>query len=224
MAKIKIILKILPWLLLLLALLLWSIGIELPGKGKDKVEVIQSTTILEKVESLGKLELVKYNFKEIYDYASISKGKISGESVLKTYDYAPDLKAILIASGEAVGCIDLTKLQSNDINITGDTLFIQLPNPEQCYHKLDLDKTRVYHFERTGWWSRLFSDDDEMKSVIEKAYRNAEKQIEKSALESGILEQTEKNAKLILKPMLERMSGKIVVLRVRMNSEKIDLK
>ena len=101
----------------------------------------------------------------------------------------------------------------------GDTLVVLLPKPELCYHKLDLEKTRVYHLERTGWWSRLFADDNEIKDVIEKAYKNAERQIEKSAIESGILEQTEKNAELILKPMLERMSGKKVLLQFDLSDE-----
>lgn len=223
MNTIKIILKVLPWFLLLLALLLWSLGIELPGK-KGNVEIVNSTTILEKVEALGKIELVRYKFKEIYDYQSISSGKLSGETLFKSFNYTPDLKAVLIASGEAVGCIDLAKLDEEDVIVTPDTLFIQLPAPELCYHKLDLENTRVYHFERTGWWSRLFSDDQEMKGVIEKAYKNAERQIRKSALDGGILEETGTNANLILKPMLEKMSGKVVVLNLPMEPVNIDRK
>ena len=216
MTSLKIILKILPWILLLIALLLWSMGVDLPGKGETKYEVIESTTILEKIEHLGKLELVKFNFKEIYDYQEISEGKITGSTALKTYDYTPDLKAVLIASGEAVGCIDLTKMLEQDITIVGDTIFVHLPKPELCYYKLDLDKTRLYEFERTGWWSRIFGDDDDLKNVVEKAYKNAEKQIKIAAMENGILEQTEENAALILKPMLENMTGKKVVINVEM--------
>ena len=212
MKTIKLVFLFLPWVLLLLALLLWALGVKLPGQGTSKTEVIESTVILEKIERMGKLELVKFNFKEIYDYQSISEGKITGSSALKTYDYTPDLKAVLIASGEAVGCIDLTRLQKEDISLSKDTLIVHLPRPELCYHKLDLDKTRLYEFERTGWWSRMFGDDNEMKTVVEKAYKNAEVQIKKAALENGILEQTEENAIVILKPMLENLSGRKVVI------------
>ncbi len=208
-----------PWVLLLLALLLWSLGVKLPGSGESKTEVIETTTILEKVESIGKMELVKYNFKEIYDYQSISEGKIVGSSTLKTYDFSPDLKAVLIASGEAVGCIDLTKIKSEDITLSNDTLLIHLPSPELCYYKLNLDKTRLYEVERSGWWSRVFGNDDEIKSVVEKAYKNAEAQIKKAAIDNGILEQTENNARLILKPMLENISGRVVVLQFELGGQ-----
>ena len=96
MHSVKIMLRFLPWILLLIALLLWSLGIKLPGK-KQNIEIINSTTILEKIETLGKMELVKYKFKEIYDYKSISEGRATAETILKSYNYTPDLKAILTA-------------------------------------------------------------------------------------------------------------------------------
>jgi hypothetical protein len=43
---------------------------------RRKFEVIDSTVILQEMEKLGKLELVKYNFREIYDYKQLSEGKI----------------------------------------------------------------------------------------------------------------------------------------------------
>lgn len=212
MKTIKVVLMFAPWILLLLALFLWSLGYDLPGKsGKYKSEVIQKTIILEKVEQLGKLELVRYNFKEVYDYQALSQGKSLRSSALKSYDYTPDLAAILIASGEAVGCIDLNKLKEENIEFTTDTLFLTLPAPELCYHKLDLEKTRIFEIKRGGWWSRLFSDDEEMKSVIEYAYQEAEEQIKQSALEMGILDQTIINGELMLKPLFEELSGKVVV-------------
>ena len=224
MKTAKIVLVILPWILLLLALLLWSLGVNLPGKGQHEIEVIESTTFLEKVEHLGKMELVKYNFKELYDYQSLSEGKAVGSYALKTYDFTPDLKAVLIASGEAVGCIDLKKVKKEDISMSADTLIIYLPKPELCYYKLDLDKTRLYEFKRSGWWSRIFGDDEEVRTVVEKAYKNAESQIKKAALENGILEQTEVNARLILQPMLENLSGRKVLIRFEMTGTELNLK
>lgn len=221
MTTLKIIFKLAPWILLLLALLLWSLGVELPGK-KGHTEIINATTVLEKVEALGRMELVRYKFREMYDYQSVSEGKLTGETLLKSYNFKPDLKAILIASGEAVGCIDLGKLKHNDVVVNGDTLYIRLPAPELCYHKLDLENTHVYHFERTGWWSRFFSNDEEVKKTIEKAYKNAEKQIQNAALEGGILEETNENARLILKPMLEKMSGKVVVLELSLAGQELN--
>lgn len=209
--KYKLALLFIPWILLLTALLLWSLGIKLPSSNSEVVEIRNTTIIIERIEELGKLELVKYNFKEIYDYQAISEGKINSSTALKSYDYKPDLKVVLIASGEAVGCIDLQNMDLNSVFISGDTLFFKMPHPEVCYHKLDLEKSRVYDFERSGFWSNIFPDDDEVTRAIDNAYHEAEDQILISALENGILEQTTLNAEKVLRPILEKISGKVVV-------------
>ncbi|HLF35652.1 MAG TPA: DUF4230 domain-containing protein [Cyclobacteriaceae bacterium] len=211
MSHWKIILFFVPWILLLAALLVWSMGFNPWGKRTPGVEIVNTTTILEKVEKLGRLELVRYNYNEIYDYQALSSGKITASASLRYYDFSPDMKVALIARGEAVGCIDFLKLTELDIREESDTVYIHLPEPEICYYKLDLDKTRIYDFERKSWWSRIFSDDTETKSVIEKAYQAAEKQILTSAIQGGILEQTNTNAELILRPMLEEISQKKIV-------------
>jgi hypothetical protein len=209
--RYRLALLFIPWVILLIVLLLWSLGIKLPSFNKEVMELKNTTIILERIEEMGKLELVKYNFKEIYDYQAISEGKINSSTALRTYDYSPDLKVVLIASGEAVGCMDLRNMDLNSIKIEGDTLFFKMPPPELCYHKLDLEDSRVYDFERSGFWSNIFPDDDEVTRTVDIAYREAEDQIRISALESGILEQTTLNGEKVLRPILEKISGKVVV-------------
>jgi hypothetical protein len=58
----------------------------------------------------------------------------------------------------------------------------------------------------------------EEAKLVQEAYRQAEKQIQKSALEMGILDQTKRNAEQILKPVLEKVSGKKIALRYRMKA------
>ena len=212
MKQIKVLFIALPWLLVLILLLLWFLGFSFPGKNRQNpVEIINTRLILEKVEDLGKIELIRYNYHEIFDYQQLSKGKIRGSSALRQFDYSPDLKAVLITRGEAVGCIDLTRMKLNDIIYKNDTLIVHMPDPEICYYKLDLENTRVYDFERSGWWSRLFPDEDEMKGVIEDAFREAERQIRISAVENGILDETKNNAELILRPLIQKLADKPVV-------------
>ncbi len=222
MKQFKLLLFGLPWLLLVIILFLWFLGFQFPGKGgKNNVEVVNTRLILEKVEELGKIELIKYNYQEIFDYQQISEGKIKGSTALRQFDYSPDLKAILITRGEAVGCIDLTQLKLNDIIYRDDTLIVHLPDPELCYYKLDLENTRVYDFERSSWWSRIFQDEEETKGVIERAYREAERQIRINALENGILEETKNTAEALLRPLIERFSGKPVIFIYKPSGELI---
>jgi hypothetical protein len=52
---------------------------------------------------------------------------------------------------------------------------------------------------------------DESK-LVDKAYKQAEKQIRQSALNGGILEQTRQNASRMLLPLLSQLTGKKVGL------------
>lgn len=212
MIKPKVIFRIFPWFLLAIIILtLYLTNYDLLPK-KNKVEIIDSSVILQEIEQLGKLELIKYNFQEIFDYRQLSEGKLVGNSILRIHDYTPDLNVVLVASGEAVGCIDLSKMEVSDISINNDSILILLPPPELCYYKLDLENTRIYSFKKDNWWSKLFSDDNEDEEVLQMAYRQTEKRIEQAAYESGILNTTNEQAKLMLKPMLESMTGKKVYI------------
>ncbi|MEZ4904751.1 MAG: DUF4230 domain-containing protein [Spirosomataceae bacterium] len=152
--------------------------------------------VLQEVQALGKLELVRYNFKDIVEHQQINQ-------------LFPNSKAVLIVQGEAIGCIDLTKITTSDVSSEADTVVVHLPEPELCSYKIDHSKSKVYNTEYTFL--------DEAK-LVQEAYRQAERQIQQSALEMGILEQTKQNANQILKPVLEKISGKKVVLRYRMKA------
>jgi hypothetical protein len=147
--------------------------------------------VLKEITDLGKLELVKYAYRDVVEQ------KISR-------DFLPDPKAILIIQGEAVGCIDLKKVTEKDIVTVKDTLIVTLPKPEICYHKIDHSRSKVYHTEYAFMNEGL---------LLEEAYKRAEVQILQSALDSDILKQTKQNAEMVLKPLLENSSGKKVVLK-----------
>jgi hypothetical protein len=223
MISLKLILKILPWLLLaviVFALYLtnhWPFG----KKEKEYQHIIDTSVILKEVENLGKLELVKFNFKEVFEYKRLSDGKIIGNSILNTHNYDPDLSVILIASGDAVGCIDLTKLEVSDIDLSRDSVVIYLPSPELCYHKLDLENTKIYSFSKESWWSRLFSDEIEQNEILQMAYQKAETRLREAAIESGIYQSTNENVVIMLKPLLEQLTGKNVIFSTSLPSKEL---
>ena len=220
----KLIFQILPWFLLIVISIILYLTNHWPFDKNEKEyqHVIDTSVILNKVENLGKLELVKYNFNEVFEYRRLSDGKIIGNSILNTNNYNPDLSVILIASGDAVGCIDLTKLEISDINIKKDSVVIILPAPELCYHKLDLENTKIYSFSEKSWWSRLFSDEDEQKEILQMAYQKAEKRLGEAAIESGIYQSTNENVIRILKPLLEQLTGKNVTFSTTMPSKDLE--
>ncbi len=148
------------------------------------------TLMLREVTSLGKLELVKYTFKDIVDYEQPNT-------------FLPNANAVLIVEGEAIGCIDLSRVTPADIVTMGDSVTIKLPKPEICGWKINHDRSRVY--------DTRFSFLNESQLVSD-AYRQAERQIRQSALNGGILEQTRQNAEKMVRPLLSRLSGKRVGL------------
>lgn len=146
--------------------------------------------VLKEVTSLGRLELVKYTFKDIVEHQQPNT-------------FLPNSSALLIVEGEATGCVDLSRVTSGDVVTTGDSITLHLPKPELCGWKVNHDRSRVY--------DTRFSFLDESQLVSD-AYQQAERQIRQSALSGGILEQTRQNADRMLRPLLERISTKKVGL------------
>lgn len=162
------------------------------------IKDIQTThnMVLKEMSVLGKLELSNFAFRDVVEQELVR-------------DYLPNPKAILIVQGEAIGCIDLTKIKPEDIATKEDTLVVYLPDPELCSYRIDHSKSKIYDTEYA------FMNE---QSLMNEAYARAEAKIKQSALEMGILDQTKKNAELVLKPLLENISGKKVVLQYRMKA------
>jgi hypothetical protein len=157
---------------------------------KPELKITQNL-VLNQVTALGKIELVNYRFKDVVE-----------SELQKTL--LPNARALLIISGEVVGCIDLTKIKAENLDYESDSLKIKLPSPEICTSKIDHSQSKVYDVS-------LFSLLDQSQ-LIDEAYKKAELQINDSALQMGILEQTKQNADKILKPMFEKISEKKVKL------------
>ena len=187
-------------LLVFIAIAWWLLDSKFNWFKKEEAEpvtTVRHETVLQEIESLGKLELIRYRFKDIVELTE------KNAAYLGVFD-VPDSKVALITVGEATGCIDLRKINAEDVIIQGDTILVHLPEPELCYYKLDLSKSRVYSVNKQVYYK------SEGK-LLEKAYKKAEEQMHKAALQSGILKQTRQNAEQVLRPLLEKVSGKRII-------------
>jgi len=176
---------ILPWIFLAVLVTLFLTGKLSLSPKEDK-----ETILITRIESMGKLELVKYHLKEIVEHKM-------------TRQWLPDPSALLLVGGEAVGCIDLSHLEKKNIEIHGDSLRIQLPKPEVCYVKINHKESRVYSTQYAFWDEAALVDD---------AYKDAEKQLEASVIKSDILDQTRNNAKIVLNPIFQALGYKSVTI------------
>lgn len=191
--------RLLPLLLLVaLGVFLWQkIGPTLaslnPLAPREPQVTVTHNTVLTQVEALGKLELVRYRFKDVVEYKKTSK-----------YPFLPDAKAALIVGGEAVGCVDMRKIRPQDVTFEGDSVVrVVLPAPELCTFQVNHNQSRVFSTQNT-----FFQD----AQVVDEAYRYAEAQVRRSALQSGILAETQRNAQQILVPMLRTLTGRRVII------------
>ena len=120
--------------------------------------------MLTQVEALGKLELVRYQFKDIVEYRRASR-----------YPLLPDAKVALVVGGEAVGCLDLRKIRPQDVVFEGDSVVrVVLPAPELCSFQVKHDQSRVFSTE-----NGFFQDAD----LVDQGYKYAEKQVRNAALQ-----------------------------------------
>ena len=200
---LKKIIRLTPLLLIIaFAIFVWEKVKNFKNPFADGEIEVSHSVLLQRITSMGKLELVKYNFRDVV------------ESKIKK-DLLPDAKVLLIVSGEATGCLDLTKIRVADIEEGSDTLVVHLPEPEICNYKIDHSKSRVYNTEYA------FLDEAQL---VDKAFQKAESEVVQNAQSMGILEQTRKSAEQILKPFLESVSKKKIVLRYALKDSPRELR
>jgi hypothetical protein len=151
--------------------------------------------MVQKITSMGKLELVKYTMKDIVEQKEI-------------HPILPDSKVLFLAVGQVTACIDLTKVKRTDIIQSDSSVTVFLPQPEICYAAIDHQQSKVYDI--SGTW---FQDDT--KNMVESVYKIAEKKILENARQMDVIGNARQNALLIFKPLLESISGKKVILSFR---------
>ena len=156
---------------------------------------INETGIVQKIISIGKLELVKYTMKDIVEQKEV-------------HPILPDSKVLFLAVGEVTACIDLTKVKKSDITQQADTIIVYLPEPEICNASLDHQKSKIYDI--SGSWFQ-----ENTKNMVESVYKIAEAKILDNAKQMNVIGMARQNAQLIFKPLLENISGKKVLLRFK---------
>lgn len=138
-------------------------------------------TIIHDVRSLARLETIQYTVEKV----------ITGEEGMGTFAWLNKDRLLLVAHGTVIAGVDLGKMNADDLWLEGSVLHVRLPEPEVFIAALDNDKT--YVFERDT--SILRQPDPNLETLTR---QSAEDEIEKAALEDGILEISRQNAESYL--------------------------
>jgi len=151
-------------------------------------------TIIREVQSLARLETIQYSVEKVIT-AEINQGvfgPLFGDRLL------------FVAHGYVIAGVDLSQLGSEQLRLEDGILFVSLPEAEIFVATLDNENSYVYDRE-TGILRK--SDRD-----LETAARQiAEQEIERAALEDGILEQAQQNAEVYLERLLNTLGYQEVV-------------
>ncbi len=158
---------------------------------------VDQPTVVHQIQQLRRLETISYTMDKI----------ISGE---RGNPYLPKFligdRILLIAHGEVIAGVDLAKIQPSDVTVRGPNISVHVPAAEVFSTRIDNAKTRVYSRD-TGV---LSSPDPDLESQVRE---EAERQLEQAALQDGILNAAEQNARSTISGMLKGLGFKQVEIR-----------
>jgi Protein of unknown function (DUF4230) len=190
-------------LLLMVGAVVWvSTGVGLLrlmgiARGGTTVISVSQPTVVRQIQQLQRLETVNYTMDKI----------ISGEH---ENPYLPKFLAgdrlLLVVHGEVIGGIDLGKVKPADVSVRGQTIAVRIPKAEVFTTRIDNRKTRVYSRD-TGLFS---SPDPNLESQVRE---EAERQLRQGALQDGLLNTAEENARGTLASLLKGLGFKDFEIR-----------
>ena len=143
------------------------------------------STVIERIQVLSRLETASYHIEKV----------ITAESGQGPLGFLFGDKLLLIAHGQVIAGVDLGQIGLEDVSLTEDgTAYMRLPEVEVFIATLDNSRTYVYD-RRTGMAG--------LNQQLETAARQeAERLILQAALEDGLLENAEDNAREVLRSFL----------------------
>ncbi|MGD8968284.1 MAG: DUF4230 domain-containing protein [Anaerolineae bacterium] len=150
-------------------------------------------TIIREVRGLSRLETATYTVEKI----------ITAESQQGPFAFLFGDRLILVAHGQVIAGVDLAKLEESDITVgEGGRVDVVLPQAEVFVTALDSEQSYVFHRD-TGVIG--------MKVDLEtEARQAAEEEILNAALEDGILEMAQGNAKSYIRHLILTLGFKEV--------------
>jgi hypothetical protein len=151
-------------------------------------------TIVHEVRSLSRLETASYSIEKV----------ITAESGQDPFAFLFGDRLILVAHGQVIAGVDLSKMEEDDIAVTDDgTVVVTLPPAEILVVTLDNQKSYIYDRD-TGLVG--------MNPALEtEARQAAEEEILKVALEDGILEMAQRNAEVYVLRLILALGFREVV-------------
>lgn len=143
-------------------------------------------TVIRAIQPLARMETVQYTIEKV----------IVAESNQGPLGFLFGDKLLLVAHGTVIAGVDLSKLRADDIEVLDDgRVIVTIPPAEIFIATLDNDETFVYDRD-TGILTR---GDINLETAARQA---AEDEIETAALEDGILQTADENARATITQLI----------------------
>ncbi len=143
-------------------------------------------SVVDKIRQLNRLESVDYSIDKIVEGNRQAQG---------VPDFLAGDRLLLIAHGEVIAGVDLTRLDGKAVRVDGDTIHVRLPEPQVLVTRIDNSRTRVY--ERTT--GILVPTDPNLETQVR---QTAEQQITQAAIDDNILDKARQNARVSVTGLL----------------------
>jgi hypothetical protein len=140
--------------------------------------LIDAPAVVKEIQQLSELVTVKYSIQKVIGLKE-EKVPFGSEQVL------------LLVQADVLGGIDLTALDTNDVQVAANnTVIARLPPPKVMHVYVDEKQTRVWDHSKT-WWTPWVPYNPELE---QKARLDALEAVQAAALEMGILSNAQANA------------------------------
>jgi hypothetical protein len=143
--------------------------------------------VVRRIQQLQRLETV------VYSMDKIVVGQREGKLLP---DFLVGDRLLLLAQGQVVAGVDFSHLQLTDVSLDRKIVRVRLPAAEIFFTRLDSQNTRVYSRE-TGL---LVPVDPTLETEVR---QQAEQQLHDAALQDGILNTAQQNARTTLTGLLK---------------------
>jgi hypothetical protein len=155
--------------------------------------IADPATIVLQVQPLARLETVSYTVEKV----------IAAESGEGPLGFLFADKLLLVAHGQVIAGIDLSRIAEEDVRVVGPSVFITLPAAEVFVATLDNDQTYVYDRQ-----TAVLGQNIELETLARQA---AEREILNAALEDGILDMAQGNGEQYVEQLLRALGFTEVV-------------
>lgn len=170
--------------------------------GDDGRVVTSTPSVITAVRDLRRLETVEYHVERVIDLRD-RQSLLFG--LIRTQD-----AILFVAVGQVTAGVDLTDLRDGDVvvDIAASTATITLPPPKVLTTRLDNERSWV--FARTTDVLARRQEDLETQ-----ARREAERTLEQSAIDAGILDRARANAEQTITAFVRSLGYTSVTVRTR---------